>query len=162
MIFVTVGTQLGFDRLIQSMDEWAGHHTDRKCFAQIGRGEYEPVNMPWERQLHPDVAQHNLITSEIVVSHAGMGTILTRIAAGRSIIVMPRLKALREHRTNHQVDTVNRLEKVAGLSIARSSKELCELLECSVDCAVETLTLEQAVIPLRNRIRSRVKMWMDD
>lgn len=36
MIFVTVGTQVQFDRLIRTVDEWAGARARSDIFAQIG------------------------------------------------------------------------------------------------------------------------------
>ena len=53
MIFVAVGTQFSFDRLIQYMDEWASQN-DETVFAQIGDGDYIPENMQWERFLNGD------------------------------------------------------------------------------------------------------------
>ena len=36
MIFVTVGTQLAFDRMIKAVDEWAGARGRTDVFAQVG------------------------------------------------------------------------------------------------------------------------------
>ena len=53
MIFVAVGTQLPFDRLIRSVDQWAGR-SRHEVFAQIGPADYVPRNMPYARFISPD------------------------------------------------------------------------------------------------------------
>ena len=40
MIFVTVGYQMPFDRMVESIDRWAGRHPDAAIFAQIGPTEF--------------------------------------------------------------------------------------------------------------------------
>ena len=47
-MLVTVGTELPFDRLVRTIDEWAGDtgQADR-IFAQIGRTDYRPKNIAW-------------------------------------------------------------------------------------------------------------------
>ena len=37
MIFVTVGYQMAFDRLIEAVDEWAGAHPDAELFAYMSK-----------------------------------------------------------------------------------------------------------------------------
>ena len=44
MIFVAVGTQLAFDRLIKYMDEWAAVNSE-KVIAQIAEGTYLPKHI---------------------------------------------------------------------------------------------------------------------
>ena len=45
MIFITVGTDLPFDRMIRALDDWAGASGRRDIFAQIGEGGWEPKNI---------------------------------------------------------------------------------------------------------------------
>ena len=61
MIFVAVGTQFSFDRLIQYMDTWASKHNE-DVFAQISDGDYIPKHMKWDRYL--DGEQYNKHISE--------------------------------------------------------------------------------------------------
>ena len=42
VIFVSVGTQLAFDRLIIAVDAWAARRLDREVFAQIGPSRLRP------------------------------------------------------------------------------------------------------------------------
>ena len=45
MIFVTVGTDLPFDRMLRVIDAWAGDSGRDDVFAQIGEGAWEPENI---------------------------------------------------------------------------------------------------------------------
>ena len=42
MIFVTVGTDGPFDRLISTVDQWAGENGRSDVVAQVGRSTLEP------------------------------------------------------------------------------------------------------------------------
>ncbi len=64
MIFVAVGTQFSFNRLIQYMDEWAAQH-DEEVIAQISDGDFIPEHKIWWAVNHKpvirgtDEAPHN-------------------------------------------------------------------------------------------------------
>jgi UDP-N-acetylglucosamine transferase subunit ALG13 len=124
MIFATVGTQLPFDRLIRALDEWAGAHAGTEVFAQIGRGLYKPRHMAWSHDLHPQEFRNRLETCDAIVAHAGMGTIISAIELGKRVIVMPRRAELGEHRNDHQLATVARLEHLQGLEVAHDPDAL--------------------------------------
>ena len=109
MIFATVGTQLPFDRLILALDTWAAANGDVEVYAQIGRGQYEPKNIGWTRDMTPQDFRSRVAECNIVVAHAGMGSIISGIELGKRVIVMPRLASLGEHRNEHQLATVARL-----------------------------------------------------
>ncbi len=47
-IFVTVGTELPFDRLVRAIDHWAGERgRGSEVFAQIGRTQFRPEHIGW-------------------------------------------------------------------------------------------------------------------
>ena len=50
-IFVTVGTQLPFDRLIAAIDSWAGKNAQADIFAQVGDGGMHPFNLKSQPRL---------------------------------------------------------------------------------------------------------------
>ena len=128
MIFVAVGTQLPFDRLIRTMDEWAGAGTDRRVLAQIAAGEYLPSHLEWQRNIAPDVFRNCLEQSRVVVAHAGIGTILSALELGKPVIVLPRRAALGEHRNDHQLATAARFGARRLVSVAHDEDELKSLL----------------------------------
>jgi len=129
VIFVAVGAQLPFERLIKSVDAWAGTRGRKDIFAQIGETEYKPVNFPWQRFTNPDEFRERVHLADVVVAHAGMGTIITALELGKPVIVMPRRGALREHRNDHQIATARQLSSQGLVSVAWNEDELVEALD---------------------------------
>lgn len=110
MIFLTVGTEYPFDRLIKKMDDAVGSgDVFDDVFAQIGKGKYRPVNMSWAEMLSRDEFDNRLVESAAVVSHAGMGTIIRCIELRKPLLVVPRRSAYGEHVNDHQVSTARKL-----------------------------------------------------
>jgi len=129
MILVTVGTQLPFDRMIRTIDAWAARRTRADVFAQIGPTDYRPQNIEFVPFLDADVCRKLIATCDAVVSHAGMGSILTALEMGKPIVVMPRRAELGEHRNDHQVATVRRLTVHGRIFAAMDEHQLVERLE---------------------------------
>ncbi len=129
MIFVSVGTQLPFDRLIHAVDQWAGRNASEPCFAQIGCGGKPPVHMNWRAML--DSVEHDaaLRGASLVVAHAGMGTVLRSAALGRKLLLLPRRAELGEHRDDHQLATARQLERMNVAKVAADAAELAWWLD---------------------------------
>ncbi len=127
MIFVAVGTQFPFDRLIKYMDDWAAKH-DEEVIAQISDGSYIPQNMKWERFLNGEQYNQNIKEASVFVSHAGMGNIISAREQQTPIIVMNRQFALGEHRNDHQADGLKWMAKLTGVYTASTEEELNQQL----------------------------------
>ncbi len=125
MILVTVGMQLGFDRLIAAMDTLAPQ-LGTPVIAQTGAGNLQPVNMEAHPSLQPDEFQDLMERCKLVVSHAGIGTVLNAQRIGRPIILMPRRANLGEHRSDHQMATCAQLENRSGIFVAWEVGQLGE------------------------------------
>ena len=128
MIFVTVGGQLPFDRLVRAVDEWAKECGRDDVFAQIGASDSPPHHIRWERFLSPPDFKAKAREAEVIVAHAGMGSILTAIQLGKPIVIMPRRAHLGEHRNDHQLATVSHLSGDVDIAAAANERELVELL----------------------------------
>ncbi|MDC7799932.1 glycosyltransferase [Stenotrophomonas geniculata] len=124
MILVTVGTQFGFDRLIQWMDLWAVAHPDVDVFAQIGDGDFQPAHMRWTREISPMEFPSVISTASVIVSHAGMGTIISANLSSKTIIIVPRRADLGEHRNEHQLATARRFSDLPGCRVAETQEQL--------------------------------------
>jgi UDP-N-acetylglucosamine transferase subunit ALG13 len=124
-VFVTVGTQLPFDRLIAAVDGWAARHS-AEVFAQTGRSAFRAKHIACREFIAAAEADERIRTADLVVAHAGMGTILARLETGLPMIVMPRRAALGEHRNDHQAATANRLAHLRGLDVVEDGTALCE------------------------------------
>lgn len=127
MIFVTVGTQLPFDRLIEAIDTIAPE-LGEEVFAQTGQSTYVPRNIEWRAKIRPLEVDAYFDRARVVVAHAGIGTILTCAKLGRPAILFPRTVAHGEHRNDHQLATAGQLGGRPGIHVARTTDELRALL----------------------------------
>ena len=118
MIYLTVGTQLSFDRLVKAVDAWAGIKEDVEVFAQIGPSTYQPKNMKYEAFLTPTKSNDMLQQADCVVAHAGMGTVITSLLNHKPLIILPRKAVFKEHRNDHQMSTAKWLADRAGIKVA--------------------------------------------
>lgn len=129
MILVTVGTQLPFNRLISTVDQWASERMRTDFFAQIGISNYYPKSIPWARFLPPNEFEKRLDASMAVVSHAGIGSILSALELGKPVIILPRRAELNEHRNDHQLATAKRFQHMELVSVAFDEQELKQRLD---------------------------------
>jgi len=123
MIFVAVGTQFAFDRLIRFMDEWAAEN-DEEVIAQIADGEYQPKHIKFERFMDGEQYNKNIKEASVFVSHAGMGNIISAKELQTPIIVINRQLKLGEHRNDHQADGLKWMGKLDGVYAATTQQEL--------------------------------------
>ena len=91
--------------------------------------EYEPHSLEVLPHLASDRFQQVLGEADVVVGHAGMGTILSALVAGKPLLVMPRRGALRETRNDHQVATARRMAELGLVRAALDEQELRRALD---------------------------------
>jgi len=125
MIFLTVGTQFPFDRLVKSVDQaFDGKLINEEIFAQIGETSYKPLNFESVVSLEKNVFDKRLREASSVISHAGMGTITVAFKNHKPLLVMPRLKRYREHVNDHQVATARKFEELGHILAVYDAKDL--------------------------------------
>jgi UDP-N-acetylglucosamine transferase subunit ALG13 len=129
MIFLSVGTQLGFDRLVEAVDMWAQSLPSIDVYAQIGQGDYVPRNMEYCRYLSASEYTKIFDSAKVVVSHAGMGTIISCLTQSKPIVIMPRIAELGEHRNDHQAATCKRFSAFPGCNVVYNVEELSRVLD---------------------------------
>jgi len=128
MIFVTVGTQLHFDRLVKAVDDWASLGDAEEVFAQIGPSSYQAKYIKTKQFITPQEFRQYAQQARIIISHAGMGSILTALEFGKRIAVMPRRGDLGEHRNDHQIATARYFGGQGRVVVASDRLELLEKL----------------------------------
>ena len=128
MIFVTVGTQLPFDRMISVVDAWAGR-SGEEVFAQIGPSQQDFPNLETADFLPPGELAKRIEESSCIVAHAGMGTILSALEVRKPLLVMPRRAELGEHRNDHQIATARKLSERGLVQVAWTDEEMLARLD---------------------------------
>jgi UDP-N-acetylglucosamine transferase subunit ALG13 len=144
MIFVTVGNMDPFDRLIRTVDAWAGGRTHgEEIFMQIGGGRYRPEHCRHVDFLQPGPFRETFSQARFVISHAGMGTIITALELSKPLVVMPKRASLGEQRNEHQLATVRRFRRSSRIRVAESDDELSRLLDSlSISESIEGASAE--------------------
>ncbi|WP_395944980.1 glycosyltransferase [Brevundimonas sp.] len=142
MILLTLGTQLPFDRLVKALDQIAPT-LDQPIFGQIGRSTYRPKSFEWAESMDPRVFDEKFRSADLVVSHAGIGTILTAQKHGKPIVLFPREARYGEHRNDHQLATSSQLTGRPGIYIARTPEELEVIIRARPQAASTAADLEQ-------------------
>jgi len=132
VIFVTVGSQMPFDRLILGADSWRQAHPSARVIAQIGDSRLRPAAMETYCTLPPQRFTALLAEADIVVAHAGMGTIITAAEFRKPLVLLPRRGALRETRNDHQVATANWLRIKPGIFVADDETELPDAIDAAL------------------------------
>jgi UDP-N-acetylglucosamine transferase subunit ALG13 len=156
VILLTVGTQLPFDRLVRAVDDIAPR-LEVPIIAQIGRGAYRPANMEWRTFVDPIAFQEMFRACDLVVSHAGIGTIVNAQRLLKPLILYPRLASLDEHRNDHQLSTVRALRTRTGLYVADGNERLADLMMQKLEPPSE-----QSEAPERMRLRESLGAFIED
>ncbi|MDT8392106.1 MAG: glycosyltransferase [Lentisphaeria bacterium] len=133
MIFLTIGTHEPFDRLVRALDDWCdqntGHHEIIAQVVSPATDAYRPRHFDTVAHLSPKDYEAHICTADLIVSHAGMGSILTAFTHGKPIVIMPRRGHLRETRNDHQYTTVSNLKARPGLFVAEDEAALPAVMD---------------------------------
>ena len=140
MIFVTVGTDQSFDRLIRIVDEWAKQNQRTDVFAQVGKTDSPPSYIAYSEFLEPSEFTERFSSADLIIAHAGMGTILSALRFGKPILIFPRIAALGEQRNEHQMATARRLSAMGKVNVAFDDASLREMLQ-----QLDTLKPKEAI-----------------
>ncbi len=136
MIFLTVGTQLPFERLAKRFDEWCRHKEDVSVVAQLGTSAYSASHFKSVEAFDPSAFSEILKSTSHMVAHAGMGSILAAREKGIPILIVPRLEELMEVRSDHQIATANALRGRPGIVV-------CDDLANFDECMDQLLAMER-------------------
>jgi UDP-N-acetylglucosamine transferase subunit ALG13 len=121
VIFVTVGThQQPFDRLMRALEALPAE----ELFVQYGHADPPAgVARAVDFQPFPEMLEA-FASADVVVTHAGVGSILCATNAGHLPVVVPRLKQYGEHVDDHQVHLIRELERDGRVSVVWDMEEL--------------------------------------
>ena len=125
MIFLTVGTQFPFDRLVAAInrlfEEGVMHD---EVFAQIGQSPYQPRHFEAVVSLEKKAFDDRFQRASAVISHAGMGAITMALDQGKPLLVMPRQRRLHEVVNDHQAALAEKFAALGHLLLARDETQL--------------------------------------
>jgi UDP-N-acetylglucosamine transferase subunit ALG13 len=158
VIFVTVGSQEPFDRLIRAVDEWAGLRARSDVFAQIASSQLRPQHIEFTQFLEPPEFNQVMQEARVIVAHAGMGSIISALELGKPIVVMPRRADFRETRNDHQVATSERFGAQGRIIVANNEQDLPGKLDHALTLG-DTARIQAQASP---RLIATIRAFLDD
>ncbi|MEP9401771.1 glycosyltransferase [Sphingomonas silueang] len=129
MILLSVGTQLPFDRLVRAVDAWAVAAGRDDVVAQVGPSTYRPLAIRTFDFMEQDRFRALQAQCSLMISHAGMGSIITAMELGKPIIVLARDHRRGEHRNGHQGSTIRHFAQLPGVYAAEDEDAIAPLLD---------------------------------
>ncbi len=131
MILVTLGTQdKGFPRLLEAIDEAITKKeiTD-KVIVQAGNTIYQSKNMEIISFLSMEDFEKYIQECDLLITHAGVGSIMTGLKNKKKIIAVPRLKEYQEHTNDHQKQIAEEFAKKGYLLYLENMTDLGKIVK---------------------------------
>jgi UDP-N-acetylglucosamine transferase subunit ALG13 len=124
VIFVTVGTlHYPFDRLLHAVAELPG---GEEVVVQCAAPWHASDRVRWIRDLPYDELVAHMRDARVVVSHAGVGSVLTALRIGRRPVVVPRLERYGEAVDDHQLAFGRKLAELGHVVLVEDPRTLAE------------------------------------
>lgn len=113
MIFVTLGTQdKSFSRLLDAIEKQIKNGTIKeKVIVQAGYTDYISENMEILKMIPMEEFDKYIKECDLLITHAGVGSIMTGLSNNKKVIAAARLKEYNEHTNNHQIQIATEFSK---------------------------------------------------
>jgi UDP-N-acetylglucosamine transferase subunit ALG13 len=128
MIFATTGTCEPFDRLLQAFD---GFELDEELVVQHGISPVRPRGARCVDFLAYAELVELVRGARVVVTHGGVGSVLTALANGKRPVVVPRSAARGEAIDDHQLEFARKIAAAGVIDLVEDPAELFSRLSGS-------------------------------
>lgn len=131
MILVTLGTQdKSFTRLLDSIQEQINNGNIKdKVIVQAGFTKYDSKDMEIFDLIDRDKFSDLIKKCDLLITHGGVGSILTGLKNNKKVIVCPRLSKYKEHMNDHQVQIVDRFYEAGYILKFNEGDNLGDILK---------------------------------
>lgn len=147
-MFLSVGTQLPFDRLVQYAVDFVSARGDVQLVAQVGfesKFLYQKCANVDFRASVSRVQYDDLVSrATVFVSHCGTGSIMAALGKRGAFLAVPRRASLGEHRNDHQFDTAKSIESV--VQIATNMEEFTVKMESLFSLSSNDQTVSEELV----------------
>lgn len=127
-IFVMFGTQdKRFDRLLNAILA-SQFVKENEVYVQLGytKGEYQGIHC--QEYYSEEELLHQIEIADLVITHAGVGAIVSALKLNKRTIVVPRLGQYKEQNNDHQVQIMERFDKQGYIIPCTDLSKLDELV----------------------------------
>ena len=131
MTLVILGTQdKEFTRLLKMVeDEIKKGRIHGDVIVQAGQTKYKSNYMKIF-DLIPNTKFNRLIKeSDLIITHGGVGSIISALKHNKKVIAVPRLSKYGEHVNDHQLEIVEEFTRLGYIKSATNKRELTKALE---------------------------------
>ena len=131
MIFVTLGTQdKSFKRLLENIDKEITNGTIKdKVIVQAGHTKYTSKNIEIFYLIDKDDFDKYIKECDLLITHGGVGSIITGLKNDKTVIACPRLAKYDEHINDHQLQIIDRFVENGYILSYHEKDDLKEILE---------------------------------
>lgn len=128
MILVMLGTQNNsFHRLLEKIDKLIKENIIKEeVVVQAGYTKYETNNMKIVDLMPKDELDKLQDKADLIITHGGVGSIISSLEKGKKVIAIPRLHKYGEHVNDHQKEIVEKFSKdgcIIGIDDVEQLKE---------------------------------------
>jgi UDP-N-acetylglucosamine transferase subunit ALG13 len=153
VILVTVGSsRFPFDRLLRAVDALPG---DEELVVQYGASDVRPHAARCVDFLPFDELATLVRQARVVVTHAGVGSILLALSNGKRPAVVPRLRSFRETVDDHQVECARRFARDGLVTLVEEPTQLGAVV--AADSGSVAGPAERADVPLVLELRAYIR-----
>lgn len=132
MILVTLGTQdKKFYRLLEAVDKAINDKLIKEeVIVQAGySSDYKSKNMKIFDLIPMDEFDELIKKSSLIITHGGVGSIITGLKNKKVVIAVPRLAQYNEHINDHQLQIIDNFNKSGYILSLTDMKEFPKILE---------------------------------
>ena len=132
MILICVGaSEFQMNRLLEYVDELCDEKLieGKDVIAQSGVSDYQPRNYKAFSLIAREDFQKYVSDADVIITHAGTGSVIPPLKQGKKIIVFPRREMYHEHIDDHQLELADVFTSNGYTLCATSKEELKKCLE---------------------------------
>lgn len=130
MILVTLGTQdKSFERLLRAvLTQIEAGNISEEVIVQAGCTKFKSDKMKIFDLIEPYELEKLIKKARIVITHGGVGSILTALKYQKPVIAAARLSEYDEHTNDHQMQILEEFKKEGYVLVLEDFEKLDELL----------------------------------
>lgn len=131
MILVLLGTQHNsFHRLLEEVQKNIDNgNIKEEVVVQKGYTKFESKDMTTYNQMSADELQELIKKADLIITHGGVGSIITSITNNKKVIAVPRLQKYKEHVNDHQLEIIESFSEMGYILGIQNVEDLEKALK---------------------------------
>ena len=131
MIFVTVGTQdKPFNRLLEAIDKAIDNKQILdEVIVQAGYTKCDSKNMKLLEYVPFEDFEKYIEKADVIITHGGVGSIISSIKKGKKVIAVARLSEYGEHTNDHQLQVIKKMSEDGYIIDGNDLDNIAESIE---------------------------------